>query len=537
MSEAEGKTPCYRRDDKGEFLPAPAGDGYRLPAEAEWEYACRAGTTTHYSFGDDSAKFDDFGWSVKMAPVPQPHPVAAKKPNHFGLFDMHGNSDEWCQDWIDVHYYSKSPAADPVGPSLGESRVRRGGGFDAPMVRCRSAFRGNYPPYWRFESLGFRVARVSTTVANQSQGLARLDTNSKRTEPAGRPAPLKNDARVVASAAFTLKKHVGAVTRVAFHPTLPYLASAGKDGRVLLWRTDDQSLKSELGKYVVEVWGLKFSPDGELLAFGSRDWWKAEVVFKSVESGRQVSTLGNFKYGGGAVASIAFSPDGLLFAAGQDDGTIRLWNTASFQEIAPLSVGSNVLALAFGPIAVDRKHKRTDYLLAAGCQDGSLKTLLVSFAKNREDSIVFEPTGTSFPQQGAVLGLRFSPDGQWLAATRSGGLIALHDPKTGGTVREIRGNSGDTSWVTFHPQCPWFMTAHKNERVARIWDSATGERLCELRGHTGGVLCAEFSRDGRRAATASEDFSIRIWDIASPELAGTPRRPKKAKAAAPTVGD
>jgi formylglycine-generating enzyme required for sulfatase activity/serine/threonine protein kinase len=130
---------------------------YRLPTEAEWEYACRAGTNTTWSFGDDESRLGDYAWSVQNS-LRQTQAVASKKPNAWDLFDMHGNVREWCSDWYDKDYYAKSPASDPKGPSVaGSFRVIRGGSWDSYPVFCRSATRSYVPPSSRHSAIGFRV--------------------------------------------------------------------------------------------------------------------------------------------------------------------------------------------------------------------------------------------------------------------------------------------------------------------------------------------------------------------------------------------
>jgi formylglycine-generating enzyme required for sulfatase activity len=96
-----------------------------------------------------------------VGPVPNPLAVGSKTPNPFGLYDMHGNVDEWCHDWFAADFYARSSETDPICSTIAEGRVRRGGAWDMPIARCRSAFRGAYASHWRFHDLGFRVVRVS----------------------------------------------------------------------------------------------------------------------------------------------------------------------------------------------------------------------------------------------------------------------------------------------------------------------------------------------------------------------------------------
>ena len=132
----------------------PANQTYRLPTEAEWEYACRAGTTTAYSFGDAESKLGDYAWYDDNS-GDEPHEVATKKPNPWGLFDMHGNAWEWCEDW---HEGSLSGGNDPKGPSAGSYRVIRGGNWYYNASGCRSANRDCDGPSYR--GRGFRIVRV-----------------------------------------------------------------------------------------------------------------------------------------------------------------------------------------------------------------------------------------------------------------------------------------------------------------------------------------------------------------------------------------
>jgi len=136
------------------------GNSVRLPTEAEWEYACRAGTKTKFNAGDDDAALEQVGW-FKGNSDEKTHPVGLKKPNAWGLYDMHGNVWQWCMDWYGEDYYLKSETENPLGPARSIHRVIRGGAFVARPGSCRSAFRSNREPGICSSSCGFRVVITS----------------------------------------------------------------------------------------------------------------------------------------------------------------------------------------------------------------------------------------------------------------------------------------------------------------------------------------------------------------------------------------
>ncbi len=133
-----------------------SGKLYRLPTEAEWEYASRAGSTTAYSFGDDPSQLDEYAWHGDNAGGTT-HPVGQLKPNAWGLYDMHGNVWEWVQDWAGD--YPSGAVTDPTGPTKGAAQVVRGGGWFDDARYCRAAFRFHFSPGNRVSNLGFRLAR------------------------------------------------------------------------------------------------------------------------------------------------------------------------------------------------------------------------------------------------------------------------------------------------------------------------------------------------------------------------------------------
>jgi len=131
---------------------------YRLPSEAEWEYSARADTTTRYSFGDDESELEDHAWYWENSEG-RTHPVGQKKPNPWGLYDMHGNVWEWVQDEWHRNYEGAPTDGSAWEDGSGAFRVLRGGSYLGNAVLCRSAFRKNYVPGDRFSYFGFRLLR------------------------------------------------------------------------------------------------------------------------------------------------------------------------------------------------------------------------------------------------------------------------------------------------------------------------------------------------------------------------------------------
>ena len=160
----EGLTPCYN-EKTPEWVCDYAANGYRLPTEAEWEYAARAGSEADYDFGD-SGKLRQFGWFADNSEA-KTHVVGQKKPNRWGLHDMYGNVSHWCEDVYSPTYYQGSPAEDPTGPpSPGRDvkRVLRGGSWKSSADMCRATFRqgqrtGDTDACFYTDFCGFRCVR------------------------------------------------------------------------------------------------------------------------------------------------------------------------------------------------------------------------------------------------------------------------------------------------------------------------------------------------------------------------------------------
>lgn len=159
-SRAEGLEPCYDEETGECNFQA---NGYRLPTEAEWEYACRARTDTNYFFGNDARRLREYAWYAENS-LGRTHPVGRKKPNPWGLYDMYGNVAEWCNDIYGENYYRSSPERNPRGPADGERYVLRGGSWSSSADACRSSYRvGEEPGFqdacFARDTIGFRCVR------------------------------------------------------------------------------------------------------------------------------------------------------------------------------------------------------------------------------------------------------------------------------------------------------------------------------------------------------------------------------------------
>ncbi len=155
---------CVSWNDCQDFISklqslAPRGVDLRLPSEAEWEYACRAGTSGPYAGSGD---LNDLGWYEANSEL-KTHKVKMKKPNGWGLYDMFGNVWEWCEDWYGS--YPNTGVTDPQGPDSGLYRVNRGGSWGGNAGLCRAAYRNSFAPDFRFDYLGFRLASSSLETA------------------------------------------------------------------------------------------------------------------------------------------------------------------------------------------------------------------------------------------------------------------------------------------------------------------------------------------------------------------------------------
>jgi formylglycine-generating enzyme required for sulfatase activity len=271
-----------------------AGRVYRLPTEAEWEYACRAGTKTAYSFGDDDSQLREYGWFDKNSGG-QLHPVGHKKSNPWGLYDMHGNVWEWCSDRDGD--YADDAVVDPQGPPAGSLfRVVRGGCYRYPAGRCRSAYRNGRHTHHSYDELGFRLA-LSPSGGGDSPSRS-IDRVARKLEL--KPVSGQADASRMADKLAASESH-------AF-VCLP-------NGRVVAWGRNEfgtLDVPAYLTNAVAVAAGWKhalaLTRDGKVVAWGNNEWGQCNVP-------AGLSDVMSIRAAGGH--SLALRRDGTVVAWGQ----------------------------------------------------------------------------------------------------------------------------------------------------------------------------------------------------------------------------
>ena len=246
-SELEGLTTCY--DPKTWECNFAAG-GYRLPTEAEWEYACRAGSTGRYCYGDGPGTLPQYAWFDPQSGG-KTRPVGQKAPNRWGLYDMHGNVWQWCNDFYGEKYYSESPKENPKGPQVGGTRVLRGGAWDSNAEKCRAAYRFKETPVFPdacfgADSYGFRRVR-NVKAAERAAGVPPASLGAGET-PAVRTA--------------------GAIDLSRLKGTIVFVSDRG--GALAIWRMQASGKEQrQLTHDPEDDADPRFSPEGRRISYTS----------------------------------------------------------------------------------------------------------------------------------------------------------------------------------------------------------------------------------------------------------------------------
>jgi WD40 repeat protein len=316
-SELEELTPCYNLDTRECNF---AANGYRLPTEAEWEYACRAGSTGKYSFGDAEEDLPRYAW-LKPHSLGKPQPVGQKLPNRWGLFDMHGNVWQWCNDWHSETYYKESPKEDPRGPATGKVRVLRGGAWDSSPNKCRAAYRHKDFPVlpdicFGSDPYGFRRARNKDGPRNVAA-----------VTPTERPEPEKK----IDKKATIPPEPTGKINPAKLKGTIVFVSDRG--GSLKIW---SMHASGKNAKQLTKSQGAdadpRFSPDGKQILYttlrgGFPEIWlmyRDGTEPKFVTKGSQGSWAPDGK-------SIVFIQDNQAYVRDLTGGTERLVTPKSWE--------------------------------------------------------------------------------------------------------------------------------------------------------------------------------------------------------------
>ncbi|MGE4550164.1 MAG: SUMF1/EgtB/PvdO family nonheme iron enzyme, partial [Opitutales bacterium] len=342
-----------------EKFPPPDGYTYRLPTDAEWEYACRAGADGPYAgtrrgqlrqVADYIESLDSLGWFLNNSDGTT-HPVGKKKANGFGLHDMHGNVWEWCLDQVEQNkgrmLESCRPGAiDPFWRE-GSWRTLRGGCSAVTFDRCRSAYRGANAPEVKRGDRGFRIVLGPDLEAERLAGKEENATHAPILKAEQKRVLEKLEITLVPiPAGAFLKGSPGSLRamRAALSDKGQLMAHADIDGTIKILQLPDKAKVSATNKLPSPATSLDLSPNGKYLLTGSHDGiarlWDAKTG----------KLLRNCEGHSAAVVSVAFSPDGKRFATGSLDGSCRLWNPANGKTTQVLQ-DPNVRfhRLSFGP--------------------------------------------------------------------------------------------------------------------------------------------------------------------------------------------
>jgi formylglycine-generating enzyme required for sulfatase activity/WD40 repeat protein len=496
------------------WLSKKEGREYRLPTEAQWEYACRAGTRTRNSTGDDPESLEGYA-NVADASAKQKFggetgrfedgfaftsPVGTFKPNPWGLYDMHGNVLQWCRDWYDQTYYAHSPREDPEDNNdqlPARSGILRGGAWNLHPQYCRSAYRHAYARSSRFPNAGFRVSLPAGVdglpLKTSSVGAAPgTDAPAKRSAPETPSLPTVETGKPwVITPTRTCGRHQGPATCVAYYPKgkRGLALSGGFDNTVCLWDVESGKRLWRASNHEQAVWTVAFSPDGRRALSGNQD---QTVRLWNVDTGQEACPT--MKGHTGIVSSVAFLPERRRAVSACWDKTVRIWDLEKGKEVGPpLNPGAPILSIAL--------NKDGSQVLL-GSNDGRLRHWDL---RGRKELRGF-PGPTGF-----VEGVALTADDRQALAVGEDTLVHIYDLESGQELKTLRGHQKKVDCVTLSPDGRRVLSSGEDGTI-RVWDFASGREL--MRGQCAGkVRWVAFSPDGKRVVSACFDSSVALWEL------------------------
>lgn len=513
------------------WLSQKEGKTYRLPTEAEWEYACRGGTSGPFAFG--------VSLTQKLANIRLPYqskdkqdwlqrtmPVGSFPPNPFGIHDMHGNVWEWCNDYGDDDYYQKSPPQDPAGPERGTSRVVRGGSWDNAGSDCRSGFRGlARSPSYRVHTFGFRVV---------------LNPDIKAEAP---PAVVAGDTVIIDKELRRFEGHTSPVRALAVTADGQQLLTGSFDNTLRLWNVDTGKEIARLPGHSSPILQLAMTPDGTRAVSvagsirvnnGQREHIDAAVRVWDVRERKEIVQFDGHK---AIVRHVAISADKKRALTCDINRVVKLWELDTGKEVRSFARSAFVQGLAILPDG-------NRVLLAEG------NNLIVWDIKADQEVRRIE-------HKTPIHGLALSPDGRRVVCSTGAVMVKdgkaifndcaawLHTLDNGQETRRFE-HPTPVFCVTFSPGGGHILTSSggfdivDNKPVpkdvsARLWDLDRGKELVRLTGHggpTSHILCVLLTADGK-AITSSMDGTIRLWLLPRIDklLSGPVEQPPEARPA------
>lgn len=482
MSKREGLVPCYEKTGEvkkvGNFIAHevdiwklnPSANGYRLPTEAEWEYACRGGTSTSWSFGDEAA----FLSSYAVAQSEQTEICGSRFPNGWGIFDMHGNVAELCQDW----YTSLEPTPSSVDPSHfppgGSGPISRGGSFESKVKGLASKTRAFTPSgALGSRSSGFRVVR---TVPVDSSATRRIEPVIRKT-----PHHVKPEVRV-------FEGHTEPVRRAIFSTDGKRILSAGWDKTIRLWNVESGQTIKEFVGHQDAVLSARFLKQGNQILSASKD---KTIRIWDVESGEEITRMEGHT---GFVYDVAILPGEERALSCSRDQTLRLWNLKTGDCVREFPKQNSVLSVAISP---DGKTAIT----------GSVDSPQVWDIETAR--VIGRLQGHSSP----IKTIDVSPDGKLIATGGEDGMIHFWDLESLDLISTISSGSGTLYSIEFSPDGEFAVSTGLTYGRVRVWHIKSRAKTKVYYGHSGRVDHATFSPDGIYILSCGIDSTIRLWRV------------------------